>query len=130
VSHEDIAAWEGFAVALVGAAAVLAGLVLVAVSINIDRLLPVRGLPGRAGESVILFISALFACTFVLAPHQPPIGLGVELPILGGLVLILLLLIVTPAVRAPSPQPRSWRITRIVGIAAASIPMLLAGALR
>jgi hypothetical protein len=29
---------------------VLAGLVFVAVSINIDRILPVPGLPGRAGE--------------------------------------------------------------------------------
>jgi hypothetical protein len=45
VSHEEVAAWEGFAVALAGAAAVLAGLVFVAVSINIDRILPVRGLP-------------------------------------------------------------------------------------
>jgi hypothetical protein len=45
MSHEEVAAWEGFAVALAGAAAVLAGLVVVAVSINIDRILPVRGLP-------------------------------------------------------------------------------------
>jgi hypothetical protein len=59
MSHEDIVAWEGFAVALAGAVAVLAGLVFVAVSINSDRILPVRGLPGRAGESVILFITAL-----------------------------------------------------------------------
>ncbi len=32
MSHEDIAAWEGFGVALVGAAAVLSGLLFVAVS--------------------------------------------------------------------------------------------------
>lgn len=44
MSHEDLVAWEGFAVALAGAAAVLAGLVFVAVSINTDRILPVRGL--------------------------------------------------------------------------------------
>jgi len=128
MSHEDIAAWEGFAVALVGAAAVLAGLVFVAVSINIDRILPVRGLPGRAGESVILLITALIACAFVLVPHQPATALGTELLILGGLVLVLLLLIVTPALRGPSLQPRSWPATRIIGIAAATIPTLLAGA--
>jgi hypothetical protein len=127
MSHEEIAAWEGFAVALAGAAAVLAGLVFVAVSINIDRILPVRGLPGRAGESVILFLTALIACAFVLVP-QSATALGVELLILGGLVLILLLLIVAPALRGPSAQPTAWLVTRIVGIAVATIPVLLAGA--
>jgi hypothetical protein len=38
MSHEDIVAWEGYAVAVAGAGAVLAGLVFVAVSINIDRI--------------------------------------------------------------------------------------------
>jgi hypothetical protein len=32
MSHEDIVAWEGFAAALAGAAAVLAGLVFVAIT--------------------------------------------------------------------------------------------------
>ena len=128
MSHEDIAAWEGFAVALAGAAAVLAGLVFVAVSINIDRILPVRGLPGRAGESVILFLTALIACAFVLVPHQPASALGVELLLLGLLALSLLLLIVMPAVRGPSRQPTSWHAARIVGIVAVTLPIVLAGA--
>ena len=72
MSHEDIAAWEGFAVALAGAAAVLAGLVFVAVSINIDRILPVRCLPGRAGESVILFITALTPVPSYSYRSRPP----------------------------------------------------------
>jgi hypothetical protein len=127
VSHEDIAAWEGFAVALAGAAAVLAGLLFVAVSINIDRILPVRGLPGRAGESVLLFLTALTACAFVLIPHQPTTALGVELLVLGSSALIVLVLIVIPALRAPSRQPRTWHATRILGIVAATVPMILAG---
>jgi hypothetical protein len=128
MSHEDFAAWEGFAVALAGAAAVLAGLVFVAVSINIDRILPVHGLPGRAGESVILFLTALTACAFVLVPHQPATALGVELLLLGLLALVLLLLIVMPAVRGPSRQPATWHATRVLGIAAVTLPILLAGA--
>jgi hypothetical protein len=127
MSHEELAAWEGFAVALAGAAAVLAGLVFVAVSINIDRILPVRGLPGRAGESVILFVTALVACAFVLVP-QPAIALGIELLILGGLVIVVLLLIARPAIRGPSSQPGIWHATRILGIVAATLPMILAGA--
>lgn len=128
MSHEDIAAWEGFAVALAGASAVLAGLVFVAVSINIDRIVSVRGLPGRAGESVILFLTALTACAFVLVPHQPPAALGVELLVLGLVVLGLLFLILVPTLRVPSRQPMSWHAARMVGVVAATIPTALAGA--
>jgi modulator of FtsH protease len=127
MSHEDIAAWEGFAVALAGAAAVLAGLVFVAVSMNIDRILPVRGLPGRAGESVLLFLTALTACAFVLVPHQPSTALGVELLVLGSTVLVVLILLVIPALRGPTSQPVIWHIARVVGITAATLPMALAG---
>ena len=127
MSHEDVAAWEGFAVALAGAAAVLAGLVFVAVSINIDRILPVRGLPGRAGESVLLFLTALIACAFVLVPHQPGTALGVELLVLGSAALVVLILLVIPAVRGPSRQPVVWHATRIIGIIAATLPIALAG---
>jgi len=127
MSHEDIAAWEGFAVALAGAAAVLAGLVFVAVSINIDRILPVRGLPGRAGESVLLFLTALMACAFVLVPHQPATALGAELLVLGVLALTVLVLLVIPALRGPTRQPRTWHVARVVGIAAATVPIVLAG---
>ena len=128
MTHTDVAAWEGFAVALAGAAAVLAGLVFVAVSINIDRILPVRGLPGRAGDSVILFLAALCACALVLVPHQPVTALGVELLLLGLLVWGLLLAIVVPALRVPSRQPTTWHLTRLVGIHLATVPVVLAGA--
>ncbi len=70
----------------------------------------------------------LTACAFVLVPHQPASALGVELLILGLLVLGLLLLIVVPALRGPSGQPTTWRAARIVGIAVATVPIMLAGA--
>jgi hypothetical protein len=78
VSHEEIAAWEGFAVALVGAAAVLAGLLFVAVSLNMEHILRVRTLPGRAGESVILFLGVLCQCAFLLIAHQSSTALAIE----------------------------------------------------
>jgi hypothetical protein len=46
--------WTNFAVALAGVAAVLAGLVFVALSLNLERILQVAGLPGRAGETLIV----------------------------------------------------------------------------
>lgn len=127
MSHEDIAAWEGFAVALAGASAVLAGLVFVAVSINVERIVAVPGLPGRAGESVIVFLTALIACAFVLVPDQSATALGIELLLLGLLVLALLFLILVPTLRVPSRQPTSWHAARVVGILTAMLPIVLAG---
>src|SRR5262249_42434615 len=112
MTHLDIAAWESFAVALAGASAVLAGLVFVAVSINIDRILRVQGLPGRAGESVILLIAAVCVCAFVLVAHQPVTALAVELVVAGALTCVVLILILLPALRRPSRQPLSWPATR------------------
>ena len=57
--------------AMAGAAAVLAGLVFVAVSVNIDWLLAVHGLPRCAGDSIIIFLAAVVECAFVLVAHQP-----------------------------------------------------------
>jgi hypothetical protein len=42
--------WEGLFLAGAGASAALAGLLFVAISINLDRILKGRGLPGRAGR--------------------------------------------------------------------------------
>src|SRR5262249_60958417 len=56
MTSADIAAWESFAVALAGVCAVLAGLVFLAVSINIERILRVPGLAGRAGGSTVPFL--------------------------------------------------------------------------
>ena len=127
MTPRDVAAWEGFAVALAGVCAVLAGLVFLAVSINIERILRVRGLAGRAGESIILFLSAVCACAFVLIPHQPVAALGAELLGAGLVTLAILTVIVIPALGIPTRQPRSWTITRVVIQQAATVPVILAG---
>jgi hypothetical protein len=125
MSIEDIAAWHDFAVALAGAAAVLAGLVFLAVSINIGRILVIPGLPGRAGESVVLFLGVLVNCALVLVPRQSAAALGVELLISAGLTWVVLNAIVISAVGKPTRQPRSWQATRVFAIQLATAPVIL-----
>jgi hypothetical protein len=119
--------WVEFGVALAGAAAVLAGLVFVSVSINLEKVLEIHGLPGRAGESIVMFAGVLILSIFLLMPGQSRVALGVELLVGGALLLTLLVLIAVPGLNRPTRQPLSWRITRIVLALAASLPVIVAG---
>lgn len=127
VTPADVAAWDGFAAALAAASAALAGLVFVAVSINISRILSVPRLPGRAGETVILFLGALCECALVLIPHQPVTALGAELLSAGILASAVLGALVLPALAARTRQPLSWQVTRAIAGLTATAPVILAG---
>jgi modulator of FtsH protease len=127
MSIEDIAAWDGFAAALLGAAAVLAGLIFLAVSINIGRIMVIPGLPGRAGETVIFFLGVLVESALLLIPRQSATALGIELLISAGLSWAWLNRIAISGLRKPTRQPRSWSIYRIVRIQLAAAPVLLSG---
>jgi hypothetical protein len=48
--------WFEFGVAIVGAAAVLSGLLFVAMSINIERIMAIVTLPARDAGTLVLFV--------------------------------------------------------------------------
>ena len=81
----DMKEWSDFFVAAAGGSAALAGLLFVAVSINIERILKFRDLPGRALVTLLLLLGALVAALFGLTP-QSHTALGVEL-LAGGLTI-------------------------------------------
>ncbi len=77
--------WTGFAATAATAAATLAGLLFIAVSINLQRILQYPNLPGRAGETLIFFASPLIVTLLVIVPGQPRRVLAGEL-VAAGLV--------------------------------------------
>src|SRR5918911_3523839 len=90
----DISDWKDLFVASAGASAALAGLVFVAVSINIDRILKFGGLPERALQAVLLLLSVVLVSIIGLIPGQGRIALGAELlgeALLFGAVIAMLL---------------------------------------
>ena len=94
MSAYDPAAWSDLFVAAAGASAALAGLIFVAVSINVDRILALPGLPDRALQALVQLLAVVVFSLLVLAPGQAPETLGVEfvalaLPLtVGSLALI------------------------------------------
>jgi hypothetical protein len=70
--------WTEFNVAMVGATAALAGLLIVAMSVNIAEIMKSPALPARAATSIATLVLALVAAAFGLIPGQGPFAYGVE----------------------------------------------------
>jgi hypothetical protein len=86
-------AWETYFVAQAGAAATLAGLVFVAVSLNLKLILQYPHLPGRVGQALISLLQLLVVALAVLIPNRSPHALGLELLAIGVLTWLMLVVI-------------------------------------
>jgi hypothetical protein len=100
--------WVEFAVAMVGAAAVLSGLLFVSISINIERIMGIASLPTRAAGALLLFVIPLLIGTWILIPEQSSTMLGVELIATGLLGGALLLGLHRPSRRAEEETWGAW----------------------
>jgi hypothetical protein len=81
-----LAEWTDFNVAIAGAGAALAGLLIVAMSVNITEILKTATLPARAGASIGALTLGLAASCLGLIPGQSAWLLGLE--ILAGVALL------------------------------------------
>ena len=86
ITAEAMQGWTDFFVAEAGAAAALAGLLFVAISINLTRILEFWHLPTRAAEALLALLSVLVVATFALIPEQSTLACGIEI---GGTGLVL-----------------------------------------
>jgi hypothetical protein len=76
--------WDNFFVGELGASATLAGLLFVAVSINLSRIVQFKNLPFRAMESLLAFLSVLIVASFALVPKQQSGTFGLEVGLTGA----------------------------------------------
>ena len=80
--------WHDFFVAVVGAAAALAGLVIVAISINIQEILKQKTLPALASHTLATLTGSLLAGAIVLVPGDPRIvGIALAIVTIAGWML-------------------------------------------
>jgi hypothetical protein len=125
VTAYDVAEWHDLLVASAGAAAALAGLVFVAVSINIERIIQHSGLPERALQTVILLLAAVVASVFGLIP-QSRTALGVELLVAGLLLIGFFAATATTVFRDTRGHP-GWLLSRLLAVVPGFVCYPIAG---
>jgi hypothetical protein len=126
VAAYDPEAWSDLFVAAAGASAALAGLVFVAVSINVERILQFPGLPERALQTVLLLLSVLIASILGLIPGQSTTALGIEL-LAAALAFTAVIFFLGTKRERDEEDPRAWSASEWVLVALGTIPFVIGG---
>jgi hypothetical protein len=119
----QVAFWTVFLSAAAGVAATLTGLIFVAVSINLKRILEFPPLADRAAESILQMFGALIASLLALLPGQPRLILGIEVAILGVILWTLQTILIYRSYSAEHPRP----LISIVLAQLAILPFVVGG---
>lgn len=111
--------WSEFNVAIAGAAAALAGLIIVALSVNIGKVIESPTLTSRAAASISSLIVAVLATAIGLIPGQPVWAIGAELvvPVAAAAVMEAV------AIRRIATAP-GWVRARVGKVATGLVPVL------
>jgi hypothetical protein len=124
--------WHDFFLATAGAAAVLAGLVFVGVSINLDTIMSnlSYGLPGRALEALVLLVAVLIVTILLLVPAQGMVVAGAEVLPVGGVdwaAVVIIQVLVLRNWQSLEPAFRWHFVPCVVLCQAATLPIIAAG---
>jgi hypothetical protein len=109
----DLAVWEPFFGAMIAAAAALTGLMFVAVSINLDRMLEIgRFLPARAAETLATLLLIVASSAATLVPQSIRL-VGVEILIISVPMLAITVRSQLAQRRRHRNDPLLWTISRM-----------------
>ena|ERR1700761_1757879 len=121
--------WNDFFVAEVAASAALAGLVIVAISINLARIITYPWLPGRAAETLVAPTGVLVASSYMLVPGQSAGQLAVELVATGAVMWLMPVIIQFRTWRGAAGMPRRSLAVRFALTQISALPIVAAGVL-
>ncbi|HEY0259401.1 MAG TPA: hypothetical protein VGC18_06065 [Lacisediminihabitans sp.] len=122
----DAELWHDLFVMTGGAAAALAGLIFVAVSLNHEAILEIPALPALAARTLSILIGLVLLCLVGLTPGQSRAALGIEVLVIG--VVLAGIVLGTTLRNIGGTQLLRWRVS-LVGLAlVASLPAVIGGA--
>ncbi|MGA7396919.1 MAG: hypothetical protein WBW62_05665 [Solirubrobacterales bacterium] len=120
----SISEWSDLFVAAAGASAALAGLVFVAVSINLESIIKGDGLPERSLVTLMLLIGVLLVSLFGLIPGQGEESLGLELFVQSVLWFIAITIFTFKSLSTGGMQP-AWYVGRFVPTLFGTVPYIV-----
>jgi hypothetical protein len=122
--------WGNFFVAQCGATAALIGLLFVALSINLQRIVASEYLVDRVAEAILMFGGLLGFSIFGLVPHQSVAIFGAETLACGLAIWILTTRLQVRGLRDHPPQAtRKFHVIRLIQMQGATISTIVAGVL-
>jgi hypothetical protein len=119
----QLASWTVFLSVAAGVSATLTGLIFVAISINLNRILEFPNLVDRAAESILQILGALIVSIWALAPGKSNLVFGVELALAGAVLWSMQTLLQYRSFSREFPRP----IVSIVFSQLATVSFCLAG---
>ncbi len=122
----DLQSWVAFLAAVVGAGTALAGLIFVALSINLDRLLHLPNLAARAGETLATLILAVIGAALGLLPQHVE-AYGIELIALTVPVWLTTLALQIRQGPDSDDDPTWWFASRVAVTQSVALPFIVTG---
>lgn len=123
----DPATWTAFFTAITGAAAALAGLLFVAVSINLDNILKSKTLPpARAAETLAILVFVMISSALALVPQDVEL-LGAEILVIAVPLTAITARSQLKFQRQKPDSPLMWSVSRAAASGVALVPGMIAG---
>jgi hypothetical protein len=121
--------WATFFSAELAAVAALTGFVVVAISINLSRILAYPALPRRSAEALIGPVGAITATSVILIPDQPAALIGAEVLAVGAFMVVAPLVFQIRWWRERKEVTSVERLARAATSAGYSLAFVIGGAL-
>jgi modulator of FtsH protease len=122
-----IGEWSTLLAVEAGSAATLTGLVFVALSVNLPKIMAFPGLPGRAAESMLQFLEVFLIATVALVPGQDDRTLAIEFIAIGFALWLAQIAGQIRYLRLRTGHPWSWFLYRAVFGQLATVPFCVVG---
>lgn len=119
----DIAQWGDFANTVGGAAAALAGLLFVGLSLNLSEVLSYPGVATRAGVTVGMTVALMVVAVLLAAPGQSPQALAFEF---GAIAVLVSAAVLVTTKRSPGDS--RYRLLYLLALPLIPMTLLLVGA--